>query len=75
MWDGTPIIMDAAQTLALAEAFPHATVIATHMEALDHCTVSRAALRKAAKERGIDSERLRIPADGETLVIPAPAMA
>ncbi|CAM5770396.1 MBL fold metallo-hydrolase [Bosea minatitlanensis] len=75
LWDGTPIIMDIAQTLALAEAFPRAIVVTTHMEALDHCTVSRAALRKAAKEHGIDSGRLRIPADGEALDIPVPAMA
>lgn len=73
LWDGTPIIMDAAQTIELARAFPEATVIATHMEALDHCTVSRADLRSAADVSGIDARRLLIPADGETLAITAPA--
>jgi L-ascorbate metabolism protein UlaG (beta-lactamase superfamily) len=74
MWDNTLIVMDEDQTLALAEAFPRATVIATHMEALDHATVSRAALRKAAKERGIDTKRLRIPVDGETIELGVPAL-
>ena len=74
MWDNTLIVMDDEQTLDLAEAFPLATVIATHMEALDHATVSRTALRKAAKERGVDTRRLRIPADGETIELGVPAL-
>lgn len=74
MWDNTLIVMDDEQTLDLAEAFPLATVIATHMEALDHATVSRSALRKAAKERGVDTRRLRIPADGETIELGVPAL-
>ena len=43
-------------------------VIATHMEALDHATVSREELRAYAKANGIQPERLLIPADGERLV-------
>lgn len=74
MWDNTLIVMDDEQTLDLAEAFPRATVIATHMEALDHATVTRAALRKAAKERGVDMQHLRIPADGETIDLGVPAL-
>lgn len=72
MWDGTLIVMDAAQTLDLCEATPQATIIATHMEALDHGTVNREALRQAAEARGIAKERLHIPDDGETLVMRAP---
>lgn len=75
LWDGTLIIMDAAQTLDLARAFPEAIVIATHLEALDHCTVSRAALRAAAEAEGFDDRRVRIPVDGETLEITAPVAA
>lgn len=73
LWDGTLIVMDAEQTLALCEAAPEATVIATHMEALDHATVSRAALRNAADEHGISPDRLLIPRDGETIEIKVPA--
>ena len=42
-------------------------MIATHMEALDHATVSRQGLRRAADGAGIAATQLLIPADGETL--------
>ena len=61
------IVMDAEQTVALAQAAPNSTIIATHMEALDHATISRAELRAAAAAAGIPATRLLIPADGEEL--------
>lgn len=61
------IVMDAAQTVALAQAAPGSIVIATHMEALDHATISRADLRAAADAAGIPASRLLIPTDGEAL--------
>jgi len=64
---GDPIVMDAEQTITVCEAAPQATVVAVHMEALDHGTVSRADLRALADSRAIPAERLRIPADGERL--------
>lgn len=69
-WDGDLIVMDAAQTIAVCEAAPASIVVATHMEALDHATVSRQELRQAADEKGIPASRLVIPADGETLSFP-----
>ena len=60
-----PIIMDAAQTLATLDASGKATVVAVHMEALDHCGVSRSALRRLADEKGISPSSLLIPGDGE----------
>ncbi len=65
--DGDSIVMDAEQTIAVCQAAPRAAVVATHMEAFDHGTVSRADLRALARERGISSSRLIIPRDGETL--------
>jgi len=65
--DSGPIIMDAPQTIAVCKTLPSATVIATHLEALDHCKTSRKALRTAANEMGIDPERLLIPGDGEII--------
>lgn len=59
------IVMDAAQTIAVCRAAPRSVVIATHMEALDHATVTRAGLRAAADAAGISPAQLRIPADGE----------
>lgn len=75
MWDGTLIVMDVQQTLDLCEAAPRATVIATHMEALDHATVSREALRQAAEARGIGPGRLHIPRDGESIALRAASAA
>lgn len=59
-----PIIMDAEQTLTLAGSSPKALVVAIHMEALDHCTVSRNKLRQEADKAGIAVSRLKIPGDG-----------
>lgn len=61
------IIMDAEQTLATVKASPEAMVVAIHMEALDHCTVSREDLRQLAEKEAIPPSRLLIPNDGETM--------
>ncbi len=66
-WDGDRIVMDAAETVAVSKLASSATVVATHMEAFDHATVSRADLRDAADAAGIAASRLLIPADGEVL--------
>ena len=64
--EGDPIIMDADDVVETAEAAPRATVVAVHLEALNHCPLSRAELRAAVDEAGVGG-RVRIPADGETL--------
>ncbi|MDK4703672.1 MBL fold metallo-hydrolase [Rhizobium sp. CNPSo 4062] len=66
-WDGDLIVMDDKQTLEVSRLAPQATIVATHMEALDHATVTRQALRQTAEAGGLDPSRLLIPADGETL--------
>ena len=58
--------MDAAEAVAACRLAPNATVIATHMDSLDHATVSRDELRRHATEQGV-SPQLLIPLDGETL--------
>ena len=67
--DSGPIIMDAPQTITVCEAVPSAVVIATHLEALDHCKTSRQALKSDAEKSGIDLYRLLIPDDGEEIEI------
>jgi L-ascorbate metabolism protein UlaG (beta-lactamase superfamily) len=67
--DSPPIVMDAQMTLAVCLAAPQATVIAVHMEALDHCPVTRAMLRTDATAAGIAPNRLLIPLDGETISV------
>lgn len=66
-WDGDLIVMDAEQTVAVSRLAPQAIVVATHMEALDHATITRQDLRQAAEVANLDPSRLLIPADGETL--------
>lgn len=61
------IVMDAAQTIAVCTEAPASIVVATHMEALDHATITRAHLRAAADAAGISREQLRIPGDGEEM--------
>lgn len=63
------ILMDAAQTMELCQIARQSTVVAVHMEALDHCTVSRAELRQATRKAGIPDTRLLIPTDGEALTL------
>jgi L-ascorbate metabolism protein UlaG (beta-lactamase superfamily) len=65
--DNVLIVMDAAQTMAVCRAAPSSTVVATHMDALDHATVSRETLRNHAETHGIAPTRLLIPEDGEIL--------
>ncbi len=66
---GVLIVMDAAQTLEVCRAAPRSTVIAVHLEALDHGTVSRRQLREEAEAAGIAPQRLLIPQDGEEIRI------
>jgi L-ascorbate metabolism protein UlaG (beta-lactamase superfamily) len=68
LWNDNLILMDAAQTVAVCRAAPDSIVIATHMDAVDHATVSRLSLRGYAIGRDISPEQLFIPADGEILV-------
>ncbi len=63
------IVMDDAQTIAVSKAAPESIMIATHMEALDHATISREQLRTAANDAGMNAAQLRIPADGETVEV------
>lgn len=63
----TLILTDAAQTVDICKLAPQSKVVAVHMEALDHGTVTRASLREAARANGIEDSRLLIPDDGETL--------
>jgi len=63
-----PIIMGPSDVLAVHRAAPNATLIASHMEAVNHCILSRADLRAFSKRDGYE-HHLLIPADGETLAI------
>ena len=68
--EGDPITMTAEDVAEVCRAAPEARVIAVHMEAINHCLLTRADLAEALDERGL-SGRVEIPADGETLETPA----
>ena len=69
--DSDVLIMDAAQVSRLCDYAPDSQVVATHVGALDHETVTRAELRAALK-KSVDSDQLFIPEDGQTLVFDQP---
>lgn len=62
---GGDIIMGTGEVIEFAR-IASGRVIASHLEALSHCPVSRTGLRQAALAAGV-SERLAIPLDGESI--------
>jgi hypothetical protein len=60
--------MDASQTIEAARHSPDSTIVAIHLEALDHCMTSRQELRNAAAAAGLKSSQILIPQDGETVI-------
>lgn len=68
MWgDDELIVMDAEQTIALCKYAPQSKIVAVHLEALDHCTVTRQALSVAADKAKVSAQQLFIPTDGESI--------
>ena len=62
------IIMGTGDVLNVHEAAPGALLIASHMEAINHCALTRANLRKFAADKGF-GHMLLTPGDGETVVL------
>lgn len=60
------IIMSKDDVLRAAQAAPDATVIAVHLDAINHMTLSRDQLRDYVEQNDI-ADRVQIPADGEIL--------
>jgi L-ascorbate metabolism protein UlaG (beta-lactamase superfamily) len=64
--DGAPISMTAEDVIAAARHAFYATLVAVHLEALNHCPMTRDELRRHLVAAALD-ERVRIPRDGEAL--------
>lgn len=62
-----PIIMGANDTLRTLQILPGATIVASHMEAINHCLLTRRELREFTQQHGIEHQVL-IPEDGESLI-------
>ena len=60
------IIMGKDDVLRAYQRMPNATIVATHMDAINHMTLSREELKAHVEQHGIQ-DRVRIPADGEIL--------
>ncbi len=66
--EGGLIIMGLGDVVEVCRAAPRATVIAVHLEAVNHCVLSRADLREGIRRAGVRST-VHIPRDGETLTL------
>mgnify|MGYP005989926359 CR=1 FL=1 len=62
------IIMGTTDTLNVHKAAPGTLLIATHMEAVNHCILTRAELHAFAQSHGF-ADLLRTPGDGEVISI------
>ncbi|EQB2598853.1 MBL fold metallo-hydrolase [Aeromonas salmonicida] len=60
------IIMGKEDVRAVYQAAPRSTLIASHMEAVNHAVLSRKELRDYLAEHGM-ADRVRVPEDGDTL--------
>ncbi|WP_409420999.1 MBL fold metallo-hydrolase [Pseudaeromonas sp. ZJS20] len=59
-----PIIMGAEDVVRVCRAAPDAQVVAVHLEALNHCVLSRVELAQRLADQDL-AHRVKIPADGE----------
>jgi L-ascorbate metabolism protein UlaG (beta-lactamase superfamily) len=64
--EGGPITMDAADVCEIAQGVPSTQVVAVHMEAINHCLLTRAELRRKLASLGLAAWVL-VPEDGEEL--------
>jgi L-ascorbate metabolism protein UlaG (beta-lactamase superfamily) len=62
--EGDPITMTPDDVVQVCRAAPKAKVIAVHMEAINHCLVTRAELKRAVTKAGL---RVDIPEDGQVV--------
>jgi L-ascorbate metabolism protein UlaG (beta-lactamase superfamily) len=60
------LLLDAESTIEIAKLAPQAKIVAIHMEALDHCPVTRDDVRNEAEAQNV-SDRVITPELGEVL--------
>jgi L-ascorbate metabolism protein UlaG (beta-lactamase superfamily) len=68
---GSPILMTLEEQLEFVRLAP-GRVIAVHLEALDHCGITRAKLKDALRAAGA-LDYVDVPADGQTIPVPGTA--
>lgn len=63
---GLPITMDTTDLLSVCQAAPHAAIVAVHMEAWNHCRLSREVLRQFIALHQLEAQ-VTVPQDGEVI--------
>ncbi|GGJ57514.1 MBL fold metallo-hydrolase [Virgibacillus salexigens] len=63
--EGGSLVMSKDDVYQVSKASPHAKIIASHMEAVNHWTLSREELKSFINEKGISSN-VFVPEDGES---------
>jgi Predicted Zn-dependent hydrolases of the beta-lactamase fold len=66
--EGDPITMSAEDVYQVCQHAPFTTVIAVHMDTINHCQLSRENLRDFTNKINLISS-VKIPYDGETIVL------
>jgi L-ascorbate metabolism protein UlaG (beta-lactamase superfamily) len=67
--EGDPIVMTADDVVAVARHAPDARVVAVHLEAINHCFLTRADLHQRVRDEGL-GERVTVPEDGAEVPLP-----
>jgi L-ascorbate metabolism protein UlaG (beta-lactamase superfamily) len=67
--EGDPIVMTADDVVAVARHAPSARVIAVHLEAINHCLLTRADLHQRLHEERL-ADRVTVPEDGAEVPLP-----
>jgi len=65
---GAPVTMGLDDVLAVAREAPLAQIVVVHLEAWNHCELSRAELRERVAELGM-GDRVHVPDDGESVLL------
>ncbi|RXF77672.1 hypothetical protein EKK70_05475 [Desulfovibrio sp. DS-1] len=67
-YDETPILMGTDGLYEVVQAAPSATIIASHLDTVNHARIGRKEIRHFIKENKL-AKRIYIPEDGEVLPI------
>jgi L-ascorbate metabolism protein UlaG (beta-lactamase superfamily) len=67
--EGDPIVMTADDVVAVTRHAPKARVVAVHLEAINHCPLTRADLHQRLHDEGL-TERVTVPEDGAEVPLP-----
>lgn len=68
--EGDPITMTAEDVARVCHALPEARVVAVHMEAINHCLLTRSGLEDELRKENL-AGRVEIPTDGEMFEVSA----